>query len=267
MRWFRALFAYIRGMFNWKAEELNKNEYVMADTYDQSIKKGEDRLQKVKQAVSKLIAIQETKMQEVKNLSAECADLEKIKQGAGVAAKKLADKLKAEGKSIEDIKNHEDYKKHQSAYERACKNLNTKETRVDELEAELEESKRGVETYKLQLQEMQRQTEKLRDEKQEAIADVLIAKQQDEVNAVLAGIPTDTTDADLAAARRARTSAKASAKLSMELAGNDAKAADAEYQNYAEEAATSNEFAMLIGLDDDKKETKSDLDPARLPEG
>jgi phage shock protein A len=113
---------------------------------------------------------------------------------------------------------------------------------------------------------MQRAVQKLREEKQETIADVEAAKQSDQINSVLAGIAHDTTDQDLIAVRQARQRAKARATISAELVGNDAKMAEDEYIQYAANTENADAFAKLVGLDEDKPTEEPTLNPAKLPE-
>lgn len=262
-KYFRALWYMVTGRFSAAAEALQGNQYVMAATYDASIEKSEERYHTVRNAVAKLVGIEQDRVEKIKTLSEKCERLEKVKAGAAGKAKALAEKLKGEGKSAAEIKQHPEYLKHMGAFQNAATSLTEAEGDIEELEVELEGHRKNIAQYKVQLQNMQRSAKDLKEEKQEAIADVAIAKEMQAVNDVLSGVAEDTVDKDLQAARQARKDAKAKAKITAELAGNDAALAEDEYVNFASSNDASSEFDDLIGLTDNDA---SDFDPAKLPE-
>ena len=155
--------------------------------------------------------------------------------------------------------------RHQSAYKDASSSVAEVTARCDEKEADLEERRGQIATYKAELQNMQRAQQSLKEEKSEAVADVAVAQQMESINSVLAGISEDSTDKDLQSAREARKKAKAKAAITTELAGNDARLAENEY---LELAAGSEVDAELDGLLDWGNPTQEDskLDDAKLPE-
>lgn len=262
MRYFRALWYFVTGRFSAAAEALQGNEYVMAATYDASIEKSEQRYHTVRNAVAKLVGIEQDRVEKIKSLTEKVERLSKVKQGAAGKAKALAEQLKAQGKTAAEIKQHPEYLKHMGAYQNAATSLTEAEQEIESVEAELMEQRQQIASYKVQLQNMQRSAKDLREEKNAAIADVAIAKEMQAVNDVLSGVAEDTVDKDLAAARAARKNAKAKAKITAELAGNDAQLAEDEYVNFASTNDASSEFDALIGLTDDD----SEFDPAKLPE-
>lgn len=78
------------------------------------------------------------------------------------------------------------------------------------------------------------------------------------------GIPIDSTDKDLAAARQARQAAKAKAKISQELSGNDVRHAESEYLKFANDNANNSELDKLLNWGDESK-TAEPMQPAKLP--
>lgn len=262
-RYFRALWYFCTGRFSAAAEALASNEFVMAATYDASIEKSQQRYNTVRNAVAKLVGIEQEKVAKVKTLTEKFQTLEKVKQGAAGKAKSLADQLKAQGVPVDQIKKNPEYLKHMAAFQNAATSAKDVENDIQSLENELEGHRGQISQYKIQLQNMQRSNKDLQEEKQEAIADVAIAKEMQAVNDVLNGLTEDTVDKDLVAARKARQNAKAKAHITAELAGNDARLAEAEYIDFAANNDASSEFDALIGLTED---TETSLDPAKLPE-
>jgi len=264
MRYFKALWYMITGRFTAAAEALQSNKFVMQATYDKSIEKGADRFITVKNAVAELMSIEQTRLQEIKELQAREEKLERVKTGSLAAMKRTQQELLKSGKSKEQILSDSEFVRHQAAYKDASSKLEEVAARCDEKEADLEERRAQIATYKAELQNMQRQQAALREEKSEAVADVAIAQQMDSINSVLSGISEDNTDKDLAAARAARKKAKAKAAITTELAGNDARLTENEYLDLAAGSEVDAELDGLLNWGEEKADSK--LDDAKLPE-
>jgi chromosome segregation ATPase len=263
-RYLRALWYCITGRFAEARKALQENKYVMTATYDRAIDKSKDRFETVKNAVAELINIEQTRVGEIKDIGSNLERLTKVKTGAQMAMQKRIDELKGQGKSKEEILADPTFIKHKGAYEDASSTLAESQKRYDEKEADLKERRKQIAVYKTELQGMQRSTQALEQEKNEAVADVAIAQQQEAINSTLAGLATDTTDKDLADAREARKRSQARAKITSELAGNDAKHAENEYLAFADQKAANTELDKLLNWGDEKP--KEELAPAKLPE-
>ena len=263
-RYFRALWYMLTGRFSAAAEALQSNKYVMSATYDRAIEKGQDRFNTVKNAVAKLMSIEQTRVEEIKQLQSREEKYGKIKKGAHAKMQKRIDELRKDGKDKSAIMQDSEFVKHQAAYQDAASSLKDVEERIDDKEADLEERRGQIATYKAELQSMQRDQASLRTEKNEAVADVAIAQQAEAINAVLAGISEDTTDKDLQAAREARKAAKAKAKITADIAGNDARLAENEYLEAATGSEVDEELDALLDFGDESPATG--LADAKLPE-
>ncbi len=222
-RYIKALWYFCTGRFSAAAEALQSNKYVMSATYDASIEKGAARFNTVKDAVAELMGIEQTRIQEIKTLQEKEDMLNKVKTGALQAMKRTQKELLNSGKSKDEIVADGDFLRHQSAYKDASSSLEEVSARCDEKEDDLEERRAQINTFKTELQGMQRAQRDLKEEKHEALAETAVAQQMMEVNDVLSGIAEDSADKDLAAARAARKRAVAKSKISAELTGNDAK--------------------------------------------
>lgn len=265
-RYFKAFWYMLTGWFSKKTEKLQENKHVMAATFDKSIDKSEDRIKTVRDAITELIMVEQNIKNDVKMLGDDIEKLSKVKIGAQTAMQKRIDLLKSQNKSKEQILADFEFLKHKNAFDDASSTLTQKLDRMGDKEKMLQTRQGQLAQYKIQLQEMHRETEELKQEKHEAIADIEIAKQSEEINAALAQIPVDTTDNDLAAARKARQRAQARATVTAEMIGHDAKSTQAEYLNYAEEQQTSKELDTLLNWGDETPTKEEKLSPAKLPE-
>jgi len=258
-RYFRALWYAITGRFSAAAEALQSNKYVMSATYDKSIDKSQDRFQTVKDAVAQLMGIEQTRIQEIKDLQKREDKLERVKKGAHAAMQRCIKQLQTTGKSKEEVQADPEFQKHHAAYTDASSSLGEVSARIDEKEVDLADRRKQIAQYKIQLQQMQRDVKELAEEKHEALADVAVAQQADAINSVLNGIANDTTDKDLQAAREARKAAKAKAQISTELAGTDAVVAENEYLELAGSSAADSELDSLLDWgDEDAADAKAD---------
>lgn len=263
-KYFRALWYMVTGRFSAAAEALQSNKHVMAATYDKAISSKKDRFNTVKNAVAELIRLEEVTKGKLKELTAKSEKLEKVKAGALAAMQRTINELKQQGVGKDQIQSNPDFIRHNAAYNDASSTLAEVESQIAEKEAEIQEKAKALSTYKAELQQMQRDQEKLVSEKAEAIADVAIAQETEAINSMLAGIESDTTDQDLATARAARQRAKAKAKIVSEIAGNDARAAENEYINLATTTQVDAELDGLLNWGEASgKEAMAD---AKLPE-
>lgn len=261
-RLWRALWAKLWGMFGFAADRMAQDPHVMASTYDDAIATKGDRYKKVRGALARIITIQEERMAQIKVLNDQAERMTKVKNAAVGKAKELA--AKSEG----DIKSNPEYLKHMAAFNDASAKLNEATDQIKGREKEIEALKVQIAQYKVQLQQMERSQNDLRLEKEEALADVQIAKETKAVNDVMSGLTEDNIDKDLKSVRDARKNLRNEAKIAQELGGNSASLLEDEYLNYAESSQAASEFDALIGLgkQEAKDETEKELDPAKLPE-
>ncbi len=266
LRYLKALFYMCTGRLEKARKALMENEHVMAATYDAAIAKTQNSFQTTRAAVAEMVSIEQAKMVQLKGLGEKTERLMLVKNGAQIAMQKRIDVLRSQGKSKDDIVKDAEFIKHQAAYNDASSTLAEVESSYTSVEKEVNERRAMLATYKAQLQKMQRADETLKTEKEEALADVAIARQSEAVDAQLAGLSLASIDKDLKDAREARNRAKARASVTSELAGNDAKIAEDEYVKFSSQTATANQLDGLLNWGDEKTEAKEDLQPAKLPE-
>ncbi len=114
-----------------------------------------------------------------------------------------------------------------------------------------------------------RDLDKIKEEKHDAVADVISAREEQQIADMVAGIGEDRTAQELTELRDLRRNVKAKARMSREMSGLDAKRDETEFLAYAAESTASDEFDSLIGLagqtesDQDEGETTEDT---KIPE-
>src|SRR5687767_12271396 len=129
-RWIRAVGYLLTGQIDSARRVLDTNPHVVRAKYDTIIREKVARIHTYKQAVAGLIAQQETKMAKVKALTEEVGNLERLKAGALAKAKQVVEKLKAAGKTEEEIKGDEDYKRCLAAYNDFSSTLGEKQSHI-----------------------------------------------------------------------------------------------------------------------------------------
>jgi phage shock protein A len=262
----RAIAGGISGWWSKKTDRLQENQYVMGASYDKAIASGKGRLQTVRDAVAVLIGQEKDLTALLKTLGEKMTKLEGIKSGAKTAMQHRLDDLLKKGLTKEQIQLDADFMRHNAAFTDANKELAETKSNFDEKDKTLKSKQAQIAKYKVELQGMQRDNEKLKDEKSEALADVAIAKQSEEINAALAGISEDTTGQDLEAARAARKRVVNRAEITAELAGNDVKNDNNEYLNLAQTSQSNAELDKLLNWGEGEKKEDANLAPAKLPE-
>ncbi|GMU94404.1 MAG: hypothetical protein AMXMBFR4_34620 [Candidatus Hydrogenedentota bacterium] len=247
-RWFKAVGYLLTGQIDAARRTLDLNPHVIRAKYDEIVREKTARIHQYKQAVASLISQQVMKMAKVKTLTEEVAKLEDLKAGALAKAKQTVEQMQAQGKSMEEIKADENYRKCLTAYNDFSSTLAEKQARIAEIEEDVQDYSKRIGEHKIQLQALLREVDKLKAESADAIADVITAKEEKEIADALAGIAKDSTADELQRLRQLRNEVKAEARISKELAGTDTRAQENEFLEYARKTAASSEFDALIGL-------------------
>ncbi|PYI87724.1 MAG: hypothetical protein DME26_05205 [Verrucomicrobia bacterium] len=247
-RWIKAVGYLLTGQIDSARRVLDTNPHVVRAKYDAIIREKVSRIHTYKQAVAGLIAQQENKMAAVKSLTDEVGNLERLKAGALAKAKQTVERLKATGRTEEEVKTNEDYKRCLAAYNDFSSTLAEKQARIAENEQDIETYRKNIGDHKVQLQQLLRDVDKIRSESADAVADVITAKQEKDIADMLSGIAQDGTAKELQDLRQLRQELKAEARVSKEMAGTDTKAQEAEFLEYARSSQSNTEFDSLIGL-------------------
>jgi len=247
-RWITAVGYLLTGQIDAARRTLDLNPHVMRAKYDEILREKTSRIHQYKQAVAGLIAQQENKMQKVKTLTDEVGRLENLRAGALAKAKQKVVELQHAGKTTEQIQHDEDYLRCQAAYKDFSSTLAEKQSRIEELEADVGDYGKRIGDHKVQLQSLLRELDQLRAEQTDAVADVITSREEKELADTLSGIAQDGTAEELQRMRQLRQEVKAEARISRELAGTDTKVQEAEFMEFARRSQSDSEFDALIGL-------------------
>jgi chromosome segregation ATPase len=264
-RFFSAIKYLFTGKVDAAADALNTNPTVISANYDRVIEEKKKRLTQYKDAISAMIAQEENKKAKVSQLTEEIQKLEKLKSGAAARAKQLVDKYNGDSNAV---KNDPEYAKCQAAFKDFSSTLTEKQKHVSELEEDLKTLIANVSTHKNQIQSLMRDLDKIREEKHDAVADILSATEEKQIADMVNGISSDKTNDELQRLRDLRQKASANASVSRELAGMDSKRAESDFLEYAQKSAADDEFDALIGLSKESKPADHDasIRDAKIPE-
>ena len=259
-RFFKAIWYTLTGRAHESADRMMENPEAVRGAYEDIIKDKKGNIQRYKQAIGQLIALVEQKRTAVKNLTDEVERLEELKSGAIAKAQQTAAELQGQGLAQEEIKVHAEYTRCVTAYQDFNSNLQEKTGRITELEGEIEGAQADIESHKLQITNLHRDLDKIKSEQSEAVADLITAREQEEIADMLSGISMDGTSAELTRMREIREKAKGRSKVAQELAGTDSKSEEQEFLAAARSSSTSDEFdALIFGAQqtDTKTETET----------
>ena len=245
-RFFKAIWYTLTGKAHESADRMMENPEAVRGAYEDVINDKKGNIQRYKQAIGQLIALVEQKRSTVKSLTDEVERLEDLKSGAIAKAQQTATQLQGEGLSQEEIKVHGEYTRCVTAYQDFNSNLTEKTGRITELENEIESAQADIESHKLQITSLHRDLDKIKSEQSEAVADLITAREQEEIADMLSGISMEGTSAELTRMREIREKAKARSTVAQELAGTDSKSEEEEFLTAARSSATNDEFDALI---------------------
>ena len=263
-KYFRALWYLVTFRIDKASETLRMNPGVVSANYDRIITEKRSRINQYKDAISAMIAQEESKKQKLKTLTEEIERLEKLKAGGAAKARQVAERHKGDAAAT---RNDPEYQKCQTAFSDFTNTLGEKLSRVGELEGDVEQLMDNIDRHKLQIQSQMRDLEKLGEEKHDAVASILSAKEEQQIADLMTGLSEDRTSEELRELRELRQKASANARVSRELAGLDTKQAEAEFMDFASSTQANDEFDALIGLVNEPPETDSaGPETTRIPE-
>ena len=262
-RFFRAIGYLFTGRVSDAADSLSNNPTVMSANYDRIIEEKRKRLTQYKDAISAMIAQEEAKKEKLRKLTEDVERLEKLKQGAAGKAKQLVAKYAGDPAAV---KSDAEYLKCQAAFKDFSSTLVEKQHRITELETDLTALMTNVNGHKTQIQSLMRDLDKLKEEKHDAVADVLSSTEEKQIADMMTGISNDKTSEELRRLRDLRNKASANARVSRELAGMDTTRAESEFMEYAQSSVADDEFDALIGLGDSPDKRESSSTDYKVPE-
>lgn len=245
-RFFRAIWYTLSGRAHESADKMLEDPNAVRGAYEDIIKEKMQNIQRYKNAVGQLIALVEKKKTSLKGLTEDVEKLERLKSGAIEKAKSTAADLQNDGLSDEDIKQHSEYVRCVTAYQDFASTLEEKNAHITDLEEDIERAQSDIESHKIQMQGLHRDLDKIKTEQSETVADLITAKEQEQIADMMSGISTDGTSEELTRMRDIREKAKGRSVVAQELAGTDSRAEEEEFLAAAQSTAASDEFDSLI---------------------
>jgi len=262
-KYFRATWYLMTFRVDKASETLRMNPGVISANYDRVISEKRSRLNQYKDAIAAMIAQEESKKSSLRSLTTEIENLEKLRTGAAAKAKRLVEKYNGDN---EAVKADPEYLKCQAAFKDFSSTLVEKRKRAEELDGDLKQLVANVSGHKTQIQSLMRDLEKLKEEKHDAVAEVLSAKEEKQIADMMTGLTNDRTSEELRELREMRSKAKAGARISRELAGMDATKMEADFLEYAQSSEADDEFDALIGLSQKESSQAVQQKDVQIPE-
>lgn len=245
-RFFKAIWYTLTGRAHESADRMMENPEAVRGAYEDIIREKQGNVQRYKQAIGQLMALVEQKKGTLKSLTDDINRLEDLKSGAIAKAKTTAAELQRSGMGPEEVKQDSEYVRCVTAYNDFHSTLEEKNARVIELEADIERAQEDIQAHKLQITSLHRDLNKIKTEQSEAVADLITAREQEDIADMLSGISMDGTSAELTRMREIREKAKGRSKVAQELAGTDSRTEEEEFLTAARTTASSEEFDSLI---------------------
>lgn len=245
-RFFRAIWYTLTGRAHEQADKLMEDPNAVRGAFERIIRDKMDNIQNYKNAIGQLIALVENKKGSLKKLTEDVEKFEKMKTGAIQKAKATAAELQQQGIADEEIKQNAEYVKCVTAYQDFQSTLDEKNARITELEADIERAQKDIDSHKNQMHTLHRDLSKIKEEQSETVADLITAREQEQISDMMSGISTDGTSEELSRMREIREKAKGRSVVAQELAGTDSRAEEEEFLAAAQSTAASDEFDSLI---------------------
>ena len=190
----------------------------------------------VRTAVANLMAINEDKKQEIKDIEKKIQELETKKLGAVRKYNETKDE------------------KYQDAFKQCHIQLQRLKEKMTENDEFVKQTSINLDKYKRQLMILQDKIEDLKAQEDHAIADIMSSRQVTKLNEMLAGFSTDVDMQGIAAIEEARKKSIAQANLSNELSKTSKREIDEEL--LAAGSDVDEEFVKLLA-EEEKKMLKS----------
>lgn len=244
-RYIRAFCYLITGKIEAARKTLAENPNVIAATFDEVIEEKKGRIQQYRDAISRMMVQEEKKKQKLKTVNGEVEHYTRLKSGAANKAKQIVSKHGGNGDAA---KADPEYQHCLDVFKDVTATLEEKVKRAEELESDLSDLVSSIGEHKNNIQRLLRDFEKVKEEKDSTIGDVISAKEQREINDMLTGISQDDTSRQLEDMRNIRQEAIAKARMSREMAGLDAAKEEQDFLAYANDSAANDEFEKMIGL-------------------
>lgn len=249
MRGLLRMFLMIISFGSWKmnkaADALAANPGVMQGEYDKIISAKSGKIKQFEDVLSEIEMNRSTRAQQLEGVTKQIEDRTKVQKGALAAMQKIAAKYGADKDKCEA---DTEFVKAKGAYTDCKSTVDQLNQRAHDLEESVKQSQDSFNRNMTLLQNEQRELQKLRTEKGDAVADVMAAKSEQQAADRQRNLASDGTDDRLAALRQVRQKAVASASVASKLSGADVKASEAEFLKDLSKSDSDSELDGLLGF-------------------
>jgi len=251
---FRAILRYFR-FWNWKKargiikaadEQFTGSVDGISAAFDIQKDKMISQYQGLRDAIAEVEAVLEDKRQRLEDLNAEEDELLGKREGALAMAEKA-----------KDANELTEFDKHSHAFERFQVRIEEIEQLQERLRSEIADTSQTMNRYMLQLQEFQAQIEKMPQDKAEAIADFVSAKQIIELNDRLQGLETSMDKGPISSVLDANKRLTAKARISEKLSKADVRLQDKEYERAGRQSTARSKMEQMLAARKLEKEQKT----------
>lgn len=216
---FKAIGALLSGKLWRSTKGLNENPDVVRSRYLDVIKRKGERILTVHEAVA---GLKRTMQKEAVNLTAlrkEIKETEEAIAGADAFIQQRATALKKQGKNRDEALSDPEIKEHLSSKADFESSLAQMKAREADKASYIDRTDSQVKDYMIELRSLQRDLEETKANMERDVADIAIAGEKREVERALAGISTDSTEADFQQIRETVEQVKAEADIASDLSG------------------------------------------------
>jgi flagellar biosynthesis chaperone FliJ len=269
---FRTIWYKVLSVFGVVDKKLRVDPGVVGQKYDNYIQKLRNDIDNYMNAVSSMMSLHEKKKRDFDDTQKRIEKLTQKKAGAFKLAQKLSAELVGKGKNPDEIKQDPEIIKYMGYYRDFSSSLQSEIERVESLQEELQSSSKNIKSYQLKLLEMKRKIDEIREQKEKAVADVITAKQEMNLNKLVAGLSTDASQREIEDIGKDIADLKNKAKLTSIVAGTEGMLDEVAMEEAGRSSEAEKEFMdMLLGPQDKTKkaaikDAKSAEKAKRLPE-
>ena len=151
---------------------------------------------------------------------------------------------------------------HEQAYNRAFTKKEELEARLEQRRSKFEELDQKVENYKIELSNFQERVQSLKQEGDEAVADLISSESIVRIEQRLQGLSTEGADQALDAVRRKVQDTKAKAQIASEIGGTDVSRQRERYRTAAKQSSGASEFSERLKQRQQAKTAQSQAETA-----
>lgn len=242
-----------RGIIKAADEQFTGSVDGIAAAYDIQKDTMVTQYQGLRDAIAEVEAILEDKRSRLEALNIEEDDIIEKREGALA----MAEKAKNEGDMAA-------YDTHANAFERFQVRIDEIEQTQARLKEEVEQTSNTMDRYMLQLTEFQSQIEKMPQEKAEAIADYVSAKQIIELNDRLQGLETSIDKGPISAVMEANKRLTAKARISEKLSKVDVRLQDQQYEKAGRQSTARSKMDEMLAARQAEKDNKAGVAPEKV---